>query len=341
MNIYQFTNSFMENIIVTGGLGFIGLNLLSYLTKKKKYFIHNIDNFSLGHTYFDEFLSSDQKKLIKNYKLDINDKIEIKNILEKYHVKKFFHLAAESHVDRSITGPVEFYRSNVMGTLNLVETCREYINQKKILNFKFLHVSTDEVYGDLTSDEESFTEETAYKPSSPYSASKAASDFIIKSWFRTYNFPGIITNCSNNFGPCQNLEKFIPMSISKLLKKERMGIYGNGLNVRDWLYVEDHVKSLYLIINQGKIGESYCIGGNSEYANIDLFKKIHFVMKSDLDLEILPFNESYNFIDDRLGHDFRYSISTKKMEDAFGVSYKTNINDDLKKTINFYMRNSL
>tara|TARA_X000000950_G_scaffold287842_1_gene401899 strand:- start:1034 stop:2032 length:999 start_codon:yes stop_codon:yes gene_type:complete len=331
----------MENIIVTGGLGFIGLNLLSYLTNKKKYFVHNIDNFSLGHTYFDDFLTKDQKLLIKNHKIDINQSDKVKKILEDYNINKIFHLAAESHVDRSISGPIEFYNSNVMGTLNLVETCRNFIIEKKILGFKFVHVSTDEVFGDLTKDDEPFNEKTPYNPSSPYSASKAASDFIIKSWFRTFQFPGIITNCSNNFGPCQNLEKFIPMSITKLLKKEKMGIYGNGQNIRDWLFVQDHVEALYLIMMNGNIGETYCIGGNTELTNIDLFKEIYLIIKNELNLNVLPYKDSFSFISDRLGHDFRYSINTKKIENKFGIKFKTNLKKSLNETVEFYIQNNL
>ena len=329
----------MENIIVTGGFGFIGLNLLSFLTNKKKYFVHNIDNLSLGHTYFDNFITKEQKKLIQNHNLDINEKTKIKKILEQHDIRKVYHLAAESHVDRSISGPTQFFKSNVMGTLNLVEACKDYINTNDIFNFKFLHVSTDEVFGDLTEKQEPFNEKTPYKPSSPYSASKAASDFIIKSWFRTFGFPAIVTNCSNNFGPCQNLEKLIPMSISKLLKREKMGIYGNGQNIRDWLFVEDHVKSLYIIMNKGIIGESYCIGGNTEYSNINLFKKIHYLIENYFKHKILPLNESFVFVNDRLGHDFRYSINTEKIRKEFQIEHKTEIDIFLKKTIEFYISN--
>ena len=329
----------MEQIIVTGGLGFIGLNLLSYLTSKKKYFIHNIDNFSLGHTYFETFLTNDQKKLVKNYTLDINDKTQVKNILENNFIKKVYNLAAESHVDRSITGPIQFYKSNVMGTLNLVEVCRDFINKNNLKDFKFLHVSTDEVFGDLTTEDEPFNEETPYNPSSPYSASKAASDFIIKSWFRTYNFPGIITNCSNNFGPCQNVEKFVPMAITKLLKNEQMGIYGDGQNIRDWLFVEDHVEAIYLIMNQGNLGDTYCIGGNNELTNIVLFRKIYNILKNNLNRNFQSYENSFRFITDRLGHDFRYSINTSKIENKFNVKFETKLDESLLKTIKFYLNN--
>ena len=327
----------MENIIVTGGLGFIGVNLLSYLSNKKKYFIHNIDNFSLKHTYFDSYLSERQKSLIKTYQININNAEEIRNILIQNKIKKIFHLAAESHVDRSILGPKNFFDSNVMGTLNLVEECRHYINKHKINDFKFLHVSTDEVFGDLTINDDPFHENSPYNPSSPYSASKAASDFIIKSWFRTYNFPGIITNCSNNFGPCQNLEKFIPLSIHKLLNKKIMGIYGNGSNIRDWLYVLDHVKTLYKIINDGNTGEVYCIGGNNEFSNLDIFKNLHLIISKEMKLKILNLDKSFNFIEDRLGHDFRYAINSKKIETKFNIKIKTDMDSYLKKTIEFYL----
>ena len=223
-------------------------------------------------------------------------------------------MAAESHVDRSISGPLNFFKSNVMGTLNLVENCRNYIEKNNIKNFRFLHVSTDEVFGDLNLDDAAFNETTPYNPSSPYSASKAASDFILKSWFRTYKFPGIITNCSNNFGPCQNIEKFMPLSIMKLLKNEKMGIYGNGKNIRDWIYVEDHVETLDVIMENGKIGESYCIGGDNELSNIRLFQKLYDLMKFEMKLNLLPFENSFEYIEDRKGHDFRYSLSSDKIK---------------------------
>ena len=326
----------MENIIVTGGFGFIGLNLISFLTNEKKYIVHNIDNLSLGHSFFDYFLNTNQKNLIQNYKEDINNSNVVSEILEKYNITKVFHLAAESHVDRSISGPISFYSSNVMGTLRLVECCRKYIIKKKKLDFKFLHVSTDEVFGDLGVHDNSFNENTPYNPSSPYSSSKAASDFIIKSWFRTYNFPGIITNCSNNFGPAQNVEKFIPLSIDRLLTKKVMGIYGTGENIRDWLFVENHVKTLNTIMLKGKIGETYCIGGNKELSNVDLFKTIHKIMKNEMELDILPLDQSYSFVKDRLGHDYRYSVDIKKITKDFNLNITTNINEDLLKTIKFY-----
>ena len=326
----------MENIIVTGGFGFIGLNLISYLTNLNKYTIHNIDNLSLGHSFFDHFLNTNQKNQIKNYKEDINNSTLITEILEKYNITKVFHLAAESHVDRSISGPVSFFNSNVMGTLSLVECCRKYITKKKKLDFKFLHISTDEVFGDLEVNDSSFNENTPYNPSSPYSSSKAASDFIIKSWCRTYNFPAIIINCSNNFGPAQNVEKFIPLSIDRLLNKKIMGIYGTGENVRDWLFVEDHVKILNTIMLKGKIGETYCIGGNKELSNVDLFKTIHKIMKNEMQLDILPLDQSYSFVKDRLGHDYRYSVDIKKITKDFNLNITTNINEYLLKTIKFY-----
>ena len=327
----------MENIIVTGGFGFIGLNLMSFLTNKKKYVIHNIDNYSLGHSYYDTFLSKDQKNLINNYKVDINNNEIIKNILETKNIKKVFHLAAESHVDRSISGPLNFFKSNVMGTLNLVENCRNYIEKNNIKNFKFLHVSTDEVFGDLTLDEAAFNEKTPYNPSSPYSASKAASDFILKSWFRTYQFPGIISNCINNFGPCQNIEKFMPLSIMKLLNNEKMGIYGSGENIRDWIYVEDHVETLDVIMENGKFGESYCIGGDNELSNIRLFQKLYDLMKFEMNLNVLPFENSFEYIEDRKGHDFRYSLSSDKIKKEFGLKFNKDIDTNIKKTIQFYL----
>lgn len=326
----------MENILITGGYGFIGLNLLSRLSKTKRYFIHNIDNLSLGHTYYGNFLSKQQKKIIKNYNFNINEKDKVSSLLNKYKIRKCFHLAAESHVDRSITGPVHFFESNVMGTLNLVESCRNYIESTKINDFRFLHVSTDEVFGDLDLNVGYFNEKSPYDPSSPYSASKASSDFILSSWLRTFNFPCIITNCSNNFGSCQNLEKFIPKTISNFYFGKKMPVYGNGRNVRDWLYVDDHVETLVSLMDKGKIGENYVIGGGMEISNIDLLRKIYETMtKFNLNPK-LNFENSFEFVKDRKGHDLRYAIDRSKLDKDFPNLKWTNFDNALLKTIQFY-----
>lgn len=328
----------MEHVIVTGGLGFIGLNLISKLTSEGQYFVHNIDNFSLGHTYFDSFLSKDQKDRVKNYRADINEREVVKKILSDNNIKKVFHLAAESHVDRSITGPTAFFQSNVMGTLALVECCREYIDTHKIDDFRFLHVSTDEVFGDLGPDDEPFNEETPYNPSSPYSSSKASSDFIVKSWARTYGFPAIITNCSNNFGPCQNEEKFIPTILRSLLSGQKIPVYGKGQNIRDWLFVGDHVSMLLALIENFQIGESFCLGGSNEKSNIHLIEVIFDMLQANGDISPKhEISKHLTYVKDRPGHDFRYAINLDKLKSLPSIRYQhTNFADALLTTIQFY-----
>lgn len=327
----------MEHIIITGGLGFIGLNLIAELTQSGKYFIHNIDNFSLGHSYFANFLSSEQKARVNTYQADINDSGLVKQILKDHDIKKVFHLAAESHVDRSITNPEAFYQSNVMGTLALAESCREHIGLEKVQDFRFLHVSTDEVFGDLGPDDEPFNENTSYNPSSPYSASKAASDFIIKSWARTYGFPAKITNCSNNFGPCQNEEKFIPTIIKSIITNKPIPVYGSGKNVRDWLYVGNHIHALVELVERWPTEhQQYCIGGGIEISNIDLIKRVW----SELQLRGLTnsntWRDDVEYVADRKGHDFRYAINDRRIKSSLNLNWEGSFETFLKETINFY-----
>lgn len=327
----------MENILVTGGLGFIGLHLLSKLSADSNIFIHNVDYNSLDKNYFETFLSKDQKSRIKNYINDINEKEVIRHILQEYNIKKIYHLAAESHVDRSIEASKIFFESNVMGTLSLVECCREYIEKNKISDFRFLHVSTDEVFGDLGPADEPFNEDTPYNPSSPYSVSKASSDMIIKAWWRTYNFPAIITNCSNNFGPCQNKEKFIPTIITKLLNGEQIPLYGDGSNIRDWLYVEDHVNTLIFLQNSALSMDNFCIGGSNELSNTELVKIIVKLLNDKLGLNI-NLEKAINFVQDRKGHDKRYAVNTNKIKKYLNFQNATEFQETLKYTISFYMK---
>ena len=327
----------MEQVLVTGGLGFIGLNLISKLTSEGQYFVHNIDNFSLGHTYFDSFLSKDQKDRVKNYRADINEREVVKKILNDNTIRKVFHLAAESHVDRSITGPTAFFQSNVMGTLSLVECCREYIDTHKIDDFRFLHVSTDEVFGDLGPNDEPFNEETPYNPSSPYSASKASSDCIVKSWARTYGFPAIITNCSNNFGPCQNEEKFIPPILRSLLSGQKVPVYGRGDNVRDWLYVENHVAVLEkLIVEWPSTYAQYCVGGGVEVSNLEMVRAVWSILSKHGRIDGKRWEDDVAFVIDRPGHDYRYAINHKRLSQALGNLPSIPFNKALEHTVKFY-----
>lgn len=328
----------MQHILVTGGLGFIGVNLLRHLSRNTDVFIHNIDNLSLGETYFDDLVPKDGKKRIKNYFNDINNQDLVSSILRDNDIQRVYHLAAESHVDRSITGPRAFYESNVMGTLSVVEACRGYISRRGMDNFRFLHVSTDEVFGDLGPHDPPFSENSCYRPSSPYSASKAASDFIINSWHRTFGFPGIITNCSNNFGPGQNAEKLIPTIVNSLLTGRKIPIYGTGQNVRDWLYVDTHVAYLEAIMNGGHLGRSYLIGGDMELTNLEVVKRIHSLFNANRPDEAKNFEDVIEFVTDRKGHDQRYAIDTKLIKTEFQAIDGTNFNDALRQTVEFYLQ---
>ena len=327
----------MQHILVTGGLGFIGVNLLKHLTRNEAVFIHNVDNLSLGVTHLDGIVPVEGKARIKTYVDDINNQELISSILRENKIRQVYHLAAESHVDRSISGPRAFYDSNVMGTLSVVEACRFHIEQTEIDDFRFLHVSTDEVFGDLSPEDPPFSEESSYHPSSPYSASKAASDLIIKSWHRTFGFPGMITNCSNNFGPGQNAEKLIPTIVNALADGRRIPIYGTGQNIRDWLFVDTHVAYLEAIMADGTLGKNYLIGGDMELTNLDLVKHIHELFNACRPDQAKDFEEVFEFVTDRKGHDHRYAIDTSPLKSKFtdvkGIAFET----ALQKTVDFYL----
>jgi dTDP-glucose 4,6-dehydratase len=314
----------MEKIIVTGGLGFIGSNLINIL--KDKYFIINIDKVS----YASNLNNIDPN--IKNYKFyrhDINNKIFIKNILKKYTPSIIFNLAAETHVDRSIDGPKQFIESNILGVFNLLESIRNY--KKKI---KLIHISTDEVYGDIKKNYKS-KEEDAYNPSSPYSASKASGDLLIKSYIRTYKIPAIITNCCNNFGPNQYPEKLIPTIIYKILNNKPIPIYGKGENVREWIYVKDHCEALIKVAEKGIVGENYNIGSGTVLNNIQIAKKIISNFKKiDLDRNI---KSKISLVKDRPGHDLRYCLNSSKIQNRLNWKCKSDFNQRINDTVVWYI----
>lgn len=328
----------MQHILVTGGLGFIGVHLLKHLSRKTDVFIHNIDNLSLGVTHYDDLVPESGKMRIKNYFDDINNQDLVSSILRENDIRRVYHLAAESHVDRSITGPRSFYESNVMGTLSVVEACRGHVTRRAIDDFRFLHVSTDEVFGDLGPHEPPFSVSSSYNPSSPYSASKAAADFIINSWHKTFGFPGIITNCSNNFGPGQNAEKLIPTIVNALSSGKRVPIYGTGQNVRDWLYVDTHIAYLEAIMNRGQVGSSYLIGGDMELTNLEIVKRIHRLFNSHRPNEARTFEDVIEFVTDRKGHDRRYAIDTTLLKKEFKGIIDFNFDDALTQTVEFYLQ---
>ena len=314
----------MKKIIITGGLGFIGSNLINIL--QKKYFIINVDKV----TYASNFKNIDSNiKNYKFYKQDINNKNFINKILEKYNPSIIFNLAAETHVDRSIDGPKKFVESNILGVFNLLESIRNY--KKKI---KLIHISTDEVYGDIKKNYKS-KEEDAYNPSSPYSASKASGDLLIKSYIRTYKIPAIITNCCNNFGPNQYPEKLIPTIIYNIINKKPIPIYGKGGNVREWIYVKDHCNALIKISEKGKIGENYNIGSGIVLNNIQIAKKIISSFKKINQNNNIK--SLINLVKDRPGHDLRYCLDSSKIKNKLKWKCKSSFEETINETIIWYM----
>ena len=323
-------------LIVTGGAGFIGSNFI-HNAMKYGHQIINIDCLTYASSIRN--LTAFQKN--KNYsflKIDIRDKDLVKNVIHEAQPDGLVHLAAESHVDRSIDSPSDFITTNILGTFNLLEAFRDYYNGViETKSPKFLHVSTDEVYGSLGNDG-LFTENTPYSPNSPYASSKASSDHLARAWYKTYGIPTIISNCSNNYGPFQFPEKLIPVILMKALSFEPIPIYGDGLNVRDWLYVEDHAEALLQILKHGKAGEKYNIGGKNEITNLDLTRELCKL----LDIK-KPGKSSYSnlitFVQDRPGHDRRYAIDSSKIEKELNWKAKTSLKEGLEKTVDWYLEN--
>ena len=320
----------MNKILVTGGLGFIGSNLIDMLLKEK-YYVINIDKVS----YASNFYNTKNYSKNKNYKFikcDIQNKRKIDSILKKFKPHCVFNLAAETHVDRSIDSPKNFINSNILGTFSLLESFKEY--SKKNRNVKLIHISTDEVYGDVIKGRSK--ENDSYKPSSPYSASKAASDHLVYSYIKTFKLPAIITNCSNNYGPRQHPEKLIPKLIYNILKNKKLPIYGKGKNSREWIYVDDHCEALIKIYKKGSVGEFYNIGSNYNLDNITVVKKLLKTVKTKVRLSK---NVKISFVKDRPGHDLRYAIDSNKIKKKLNWKPKTTFIDGLKKTFTWYYEN--
>ncbi len=318
----------MKKVIVTGGLGFIGSNLIDLLISKN-YYVINIDKV----TYSSNFYNTREHKNSKNYKFlrcDIKDK-KIKNIIFKYKPAVIFNLAAETHVDRSIDSPKSFIQSNIVGVFNLLECFKEYVKNHKS---KLIHISTDEVYGDILSGRS--TEKYPYQPSSPYAASKAASDHLVSSYVRTYKIPAIITNCSNNYGPKQHPEKLIPKLIYNIFNNKPLPIYGKGTNSREWIYVKDHCEALLKVYTKGKIGEFYNIGSNKNLNNIQVSKELINISKS---LNKIGKKVKILFIKDRPGHDVRYALNSNKIKTKLGWKPRTNFRQGIKLTFDWYYKN--
>ena len=321
----------MKKIIVTGGAGFIGSNLVNYLIKKK-YFVINLDKLTYSSNKYQNNIRN--KKNYKLIKIDIINKKKLIEIIKKNKPSAIFNLAAETHVDRSIDNPEDFINANIVGTFNLLESLR--FLQKKNIYPKLIHISTDEVYGDIKDNLRS-NENHKYEPSSPYSASKASADHLVKSYIRTYNLKAVISNCCNNYGPYQFPEKLIPKMISNIFNNKELPIYSKGKNSREWLHVEDHCEALFTLYLKGKSGESYNVGSGVNLRNIDLVKKILKICKL---IKIRIGNKSkIKFVKDRPGHDFRYALNNAKIYKQFRWKPKINFEQGLKKTIFWYLAN--
>lgn len=326
-------------IIITGGAGFIGSNLIFHLIKTHPdWEIYNLDKltYASDRTYLDSLKSSEKYHFKK---VDLTDRVSVKEIVKSFKPEGVIHLAAESHVDNSISGPEPFIQSNIVGTFNLLEECRLLWKEDEDTwkNNRFLHVSTDEVYGELE-DDGLFTESTPYAPNSPYSASKAASDLIVRAYFQTYGMNLVTTNCSNNYGPHQHDEKLIPTVIRNAVEKKPIPVYGKGQNIRDWLFVRNHCSALETAFLKGKAGETYNIGGNNEWKNLDLVYKICEILNEKVGQG--PDGDYKNlitFVTDRLGHDFRYAIDASKIKNELGWVPSQDFDGMLEETILWYV----
>jgi len=336
-------------ILVTGGAGFIGSAVIRHIINNTQDSVINLDKLTYAGNL--ESLSEvDGNERYVFEQVDICNRTELDRVFEEHQPDVVMHLAAESHVDRSIDGPSEFIQTNIVGTYNLLEVSRQYWNsliEGKKSEFRFHHISTDEVYGDLDGPEDLFTEETSYAPSSPYSASKASSDHLVRAWLRTYGFPTVVTNCSNNYGPYHFPEKLIPLMILNALEGKPLPVYGNGQQIRDWLYVEDHARALYLVATEGKVGETYNIGGHNEKANIDVVKTICELLE-----ELVPtnchsreggnlggFESLITYVTDRPGHDVRYAIDASKIDRELNWKPQESFETGIRKTVEWYLNN--
>lgn len=328
-----------KKILVTGSAGFIGCNFVRYILSQYS----DIKIISLDKlTYAGNIKNLENLPNASNHTFihgDICDRTLIDELLRRYDIDTIVHFAAESHVDRSITGPAEFIQTNIVGTFTLLESARTYWLEEKKFDAnmcRFHHISTDEVYGELNLNDPPFTEKTPYAPSSPYSASKASSDHLVRAYFRTYKFPVTLSNCSNNYGPYQHVEKLIPTVIRCCIEQKPIPVYGNGSNIRDWLYVTDHCRVIDVILQKGRVGETYNIGGNCEKDNLSLVNMICKLMNEKHKMA-KPYENLISFVTDRPGHDWRYAIDNSKVKNELGMSVKYDIVTGLTQTINYYL----
>ncbi|WP_114766001.1 dTDP-glucose 4,6-dehydratase [Vibrio rhodolitus] len=332
-------------ILVTGGAGFIGSAVIRHIIHHTQNEVINVDKLTYAGNLDSLVEVESNERYVFEY-VDICERQALDRILCAHQPDVVMHLAAESHVDRSIDGPAEFIETNIIGTYSLLEAARHYWNRLdtvKKSRFRFHHISTDEVYGDLDGTDALFTESTAYAPSSPYSASKASSDHLVRAWLRTYGLPIIVTNCSNNYGPYHFPEKLIPLMILNALDGKPLPIYGDGMQIRDWLYVEDHARALYKVVTEGKVGETYNIGGHNEKANIEVVKTICELLE-----ELVPnkpegvasYKDLITYVKDRPGHDVRYAIDAAKIERELGWKPEETFESGIRKTVTWYLKNS-
>lgn len=332
-------------ILITGGAGFIGSAVIRHILSNTGDSVVNVDNLTYAGN-LESLLSVSDSPRYAFEKVNICDRPTLDEVLQRYQPDAIMHLAAESHVDRSIDGPAAFMETNIIGTYTLLEAARQYWNtldDNAQQAFRFHHISTDEVYGDLDGPEDLFTEITPYAPSSPYSASKASSDHLVRAWRRTYGFPTLITNCSNNYGPFHFPEKLIPLMILNALDGKPLPVYGQGTQVRDWLYVEDHARALYKVATEGKIGETYNIGGHNEKQNIEVVHSL-----CDLLEELVPekpegismYRDLITHVQDRPGHDLRYAIDASKIERELGWTPQETFKTGIRKTVQWYLEHN-
>jgi len=334
-----------KKLLITGGAGFIGSAVIRHICNNTNHSVVNVDKLTYAGN-LESLVSIDSHSRYVFEQVDICNASEIKRVFNKHQPDIVMHLAAESHVDRSISGPAEFIQTNIVGTFVLLEEAMHYwsgLDGNKKDSFRFHHVSTDEVYGDLGGAEDLFSESTPYAPSSPYAASKASSDHLVRAWQRTFKLPTLITNCSNNYGPYQFPEKLIPLVIRNALEGKELPIYGNGKQIRDWLYVDDHARALMLVALTGKVGQTYNIGGHNELQNIEVVREICSILDelapSKFD-KINKYEQLVTYVDDRVGHDERYAVDATKIAEKLHWTPDEKFTEGIRKTVEWYLENS-
>ena len=333
-----------KTILVTGGAGFIGSAVVRHIIENTQDNVVNVDKLTFAGN-LESLESVENNPRYAFEQVDICDAKALARVFEHHQPDAVMHLAAESHVDRSIDGPAAFIETNIVGTYTLLEAARAYwnsLNDERKAAFRFHHISTDEVYGDLEGTDDLFTETTPYAPSSPYSASKASSDHLVRAWLRTYGLPTIVTNCSNNYGPFHFPEKLIPLMILNALDGKPLPVYGNGQQIRDWLFVEDHARALYKVVTEGKVGETYNIGGHNEKANIDVVRTICSLLEELVPNKpegIAKYEDLITYVKDRPGHDVRYAIDAAKIGRELGWKPQETFESGIRKTVEWYLNN--